>query len=132
MGDEGGAVEEAGERLVAKVEAAGARRTLEHDEHMRAQRNPAAPTVRASAAARSLPTRDDGAGPLRTICDAKHSEKLPGAVMSRAIPLSVRGDAQTAVSVFVPRTDGESVPVTIGPEGVTITRGATTVTTPLP
>lgn len=64
-----------------KVEAAGARRTLEHDEHMRAQRNPAAPTVRASAAARSLPTRDDGAGPLRTICDAKHSEKLPGAVV---------------------------------------------------
>ena len=62
----------------------------------------------------------------------KWGEKLPGAVVSRAVPLSVRGDAQTAVTVFVPRTDGESVPVTIDANGVTVTRGAVTVTTPLP
>ena len=59
-------------------------------------------------------------------------QKLPGAVLSRAVPLSVRGDNQVMVTVLVPRVDGEAVPVTIDANGVTITRGGTTITTPMP
>ena len=59
-------------------------------------------------------------------------EKLPGAVLSRAVPLSNRGDDQVLVTVLVPRVDGESVPVTIDANGVTITRNGTVITTPLP
>ena len=62
----------------------------------------------------------------------KWGQKLPGTVLSREVPLKAKGDNQTVVTVFVPRLDGENVPVTIAPNGVTITRGATTVTTPLP
>jgi hypothetical protein len=36
------------------------------------------------------------------------------------------------VTVFVPRTEAESVPVVIDASGVTITRNGRTVTTPLP
>lgn len=36
------------------------------------------------------------------------------------------------VTVFVPRTEAESVPVVIDGGGVTITRNGRTVTTPLP
>ena len=59
-------------------------------------------------------------------------EKLPGAVLSRAVPLSNRGDDQVLVTVLVPRVDGESVPVTIDANGVTITRNGAVITTPLP
>jgi hypothetical protein len=59
-------------------------------------------------------------------------QKLPGAVLSRAVPLSVRGDNQVLVTVLVPRVDGENVPVTVDPNGVTITRNGMAITTPLP
>ena len=36
------------------------------------------------------------------------------------------------VTIFVPRTDAESVPVVIDDRGVSITRNGRTVTTPLP
>ena len=48
------------------------------------------------------------------------------------MPLSNRGDDQVLVTVLVPRVDGESVPVTIDANGVTITRNGTVITTPLP
>ena len=59
-------------------------------------------------------------------------QKLPGAVLSRSVPLSVKGGDQVLVTVFVPRVDGESVPVVIDANGVTITRAGMTITTPLP
>lgn len=59
-------------------------------------------------------------------------EKRPSAVLSRAVPLSARGDSQLLVTVLVPRLDGESVPVTIDASGVTVTRNGVTITTPLP
>ena len=62
----------------------------------------------------------------------KWGQKLPGAVLSRAVPLKPKGDRQALVTVFVPRVDGENVPVVVDANGVTITRGATTVTTALP
>jgi len=36
------------------------------------------------------------------------------------------------VTVFVPRVDGESVPVVVDENGVTVTRNGTAITTPLP
>jgi len=62
----------------------------------------------------------------------KWGQKLPGVVLSRGVPLKPKGDHQTMVTVFVPRVDGENVPVVVDANGVTITRGATTVTTALP
>jgi hypothetical protein len=59
-------------------------------------------------------------------------QKLPGAVLSRAIPMSVRGGSQVSVTVLVPRVDGESVPVVIDANGVTVTRNGMAITTPLP
>ncbi|MDI1288626.1 MAG: hypothetical protein PSX37_01580, partial [bacterium] len=51
---------------------------------------------------------------------------------SRSTALNPKGEVQAFVTVIVPRVDGESVPVTIDPNGVTITRNGTTVTTGLP
>ena len=36
------------------------------------------------------------------------------------------------MTVFVPRVNGEVVPVVIDANGVTVTRNGTTITTPLP
>jgi hypothetical protein len=58
-------------------------------------------------------------------------ERKPGAVLSRTVPLR-RKATEVLVTVFVPRVDGESVPVTIDANGVTVTRNGTTITTPLP
>ena len=58
-------------------------------------------------------------------------QKLPGAVLSREVGLAPTADAHTLVTVFVPRVDGESVPVTIDANGVTVTRNGMTITTPL-
>ena len=59
-------------------------------------------------------------------------EKKPGAVLSREVGLKPTADGQVLVTVFVPRVDGESVPVVIDANGVAVTRNGTTVTTPLP
>lgn len=59
-------------------------------------------------------------------------EKLPGAVLNRQAPIGKPAMSMALVTVFVPRVDGESVPVVIDERGVTITRGGLTITTPLP
>ncbi|MBI1351715.1 MAG: hypothetical protein GC156_11425 [Actinomycetales bacterium] len=59
-------------------------------------------------------------------------QKVPGAVLSRQVGLRPRADAQVLVTVLVPRTDAESVPVTIDANGVTVTRNGVAITTPLP
>ena len=59
-------------------------------------------------------------------------EKKPGAVLSRQVGLRPTADAQALVTVFVPRVNGEIVPVVIDANGVTVTRNGTTITTPLP
>jgi len=59
-------------------------------------------------------------------------ERLQGAVLMRELRLPKKASTHMEVTVFVPRTTAESIPVTINPDSVTITRGATTVTTPLP
>ena len=59
-------------------------------------------------------------------------EKQPGAVLSREIQLPAKASSQAVVTVFVPRTSAEAVPVTIDAAGVTVTRNGTTITTPLP
>ncbi|MDD2858795.1 MAG: heparinase II/III family protein [Candidatus Nanopelagicales bacterium] len=59
-------------------------------------------------------------------------QKLPTQVINRQIAIPKTGMQQALVTVFVPRTGEEQVPVTIGPDGVTITRGALTITTPAP
>ncbi len=59
-------------------------------------------------------------------------EKKPGSVMSRSIALNPKGDAQVFVTVLAPRVDGESVPVTIDANGVTVTRNGVAITTGLP
>ncbi|MEY4135935.1 MAG: hypothetical protein RL205_63 [Actinomycetota bacterium] len=59
-------------------------------------------------------------------------EKVPGAVLSRTIKLPRSGLNDTLVTVFIPRNDGESVPVTIADGATTITRGGQTIVTPLP
>ena len=58
--------------------------------------------------------------------------KVPGAVLLRALKLRKAGGTSKMVTVFVPRTDTESVPVVIDDRGVSITRNGRTVTTPLP
>lgn len=58
--------------------------------------------------------------------------KVPGAVLLRALELPKAGGTAQMVTVFVPRTEAESVPVVIDGGGVTITRNGRTVTTPLP
>lgn len=58
--------------------------------------------------------------------------RVPGAVLSRAVPIKRKGGQQVLVTVMVPRTDVEVVPVVIDANGVTITRNGTTITTPLP
>ena len=58
--------------------------------------------------------------------------KVPGAVLLRALELPKTGGTAQMVTVFVPRTEAESVPVVIDASGVTITRNGRTVTTPLP
>lgn len=59
-------------------------------------------------------------------------ERLQGAVLKRELRLPKSASSTTAVTVFVPRTSAEAVPVTINQNSVTITRGSVTVTTPLP
>jgi len=59
-------------------------------------------------------------------------EKLPGAVLNRQAPIGKPATSMALVTVFVPRSDGESVPVVIDDRGVTITRNGLTITTPLP
>ncbi len=59
-------------------------------------------------------------------------EKRPGAVLSRQVGLKPTADTQVLVTVFVPRTSAESVPVVIDANGVTVTRNGTVITTPLP
>jgi hypothetical protein len=59
-------------------------------------------------------------------------EKKPGAVLSRQVGLRPTADAQALVTVFVPRVNGEVVPVVIDANGVTVTRNGTSITTPLP
>lgn len=59
-------------------------------------------------------------------------EKVPGAVLSRTLKLPKAGLQTSLVTVFTPRMENESVPVTIDANGVTITRGGQTITTPLP
>ena len=59
-------------------------------------------------------------------------QKLPGAVLSRQVGMKPTSDTQVLVTVFVPRVDGEAVPVVIDANGVTVTRNGTAITTPLP
>ena len=59
-------------------------------------------------------------------------ERLPGAVVSRQAALKPRKSSEVLVTVFVPRTSAEAVPVTIDGNGVTVTRNGTTITTPVP
>jgi hypothetical protein len=59
-------------------------------------------------------------------------EKVPGAVLSRTIKIPKSGLNETLVTVFIPRNDGETVPVSIADGATTITRGGQTIVTPLP
>ena len=59
-------------------------------------------------------------------------QKLPSQVVNRQVPIPKAGVQQALVTVLVPRNDGEQVPVTIAANGVTITRGGLTITTPAP
>ena len=59
-------------------------------------------------------------------------EKVPGAVLSRDVAMKPKKGSQVMVTVFVPRVDGESVPVVVDENGVTVTRNGTAITTPLP
>ncbi len=59
-------------------------------------------------------------------------EKLPGAVLSRDLSMKRKRGSDVMVTVFVPRVDGEAVPVTVDANGVTVTRNGTTISTPLP
>ena len=59
-------------------------------------------------------------------------QKVPGAVLSRQVGLKPKADTQVLVTVLVPRTDVEAVPVTIDANGVTVNRGGVVITTPLP
>ena len=62
----------------------------------------------------------------------KWGEKLPSAVLKRSGKLPKKASTLRYVTVFVPRVDGEQVPVELTPTDVTITRGTTRITTPLP
>ena len=59
-------------------------------------------------------------------------ERLPGAVLAREVGMAPIKGSEVLVTVFVPRTSAEAVPVVIDPTGVTVTRNGTTITTPLP
>ena len=59
-------------------------------------------------------------------------QKLPTQVINRQIAIPQQGMQQALVTVFVPRTGDEQVPVSITSNGVTITRGALSITTPAP
>ena len=59
-------------------------------------------------------------------------ERLPGAVLSREAGMKPIRNSEVLVTVFVPRTSAEAVPVVIDANGVTVTRNGTTITTPLP
>lgn len=59
-------------------------------------------------------------------------EKLPGAVLSRDLSMKRKRGSEAMVTVFVPRVDGEAVPVTVDENGVTVTRSGMTISTPLP
>lgn len=59
-------------------------------------------------------------------------QKLPAAVLNHKTPIGKAASSSRVVTVFVPRGASESVPVSVGPDGVTITRGGLTITTPLP
>ncbi len=59
-------------------------------------------------------------------------ERLQGAVLMRELRLPKGASTHAQVTVFMPRTTAESTPVVINGDSVTITRGGTTVTTPLP
>jgi len=56
----------------------------------------------------------------------------PATVLSRTIGIPAAGGTQAMVTVLVPRTDGESVPVKVDDKGVTVTRNGKTIVTPLP
>ena len=62
----------------------------------------------------------------------KWGEKLQSAVLKRSGKLPKKASTLRYVTVFVPRVDGENVPVELTPTDITITRGTTRVTTPLP
>jgi len=59
-------------------------------------------------------------------------EKVPGAVLSREVGMKPTADTQVLVTVLVPRTDVEAVPVVIDANGVTVNRNGLVITTPLP
>jgi hypothetical protein len=59
-------------------------------------------------------------------------ERLPGAVLAREAGMTPVKNSEVLVTVFVPRTSAEVVPVLIDANGVTVTRNGTTITTPLP
>ena len=59
-------------------------------------------------------------------------EKLPGQVVNRQVPIPKQGVRQALVTVFMPHSVGESVPVSIAAAGVTISRNGLTITTPAP
>jgi len=59
-------------------------------------------------------------------------ERLPGAVLAREAGMTPVKNSEVLVTVFVPRTSAEAVPVLIDANGVTVTRNGTTITTPLP
>lgn len=59
-------------------------------------------------------------------------EKVPGGVVSRKLPIPKSGIDRTMVTVLTPQNAGDSVPVDITAEAVTITRNGTAITTPLP
>ena len=63
---------------------------------------------------------------------AAWGERVQGAVLMRELRLPKAASNHVEVTVFVPRTAAEATPVTIADGAVTITRGGTTVTTPLP
>lgn len=59
-------------------------------------------------------------------------KKAPGAVLSRTVTVPRKGGQQVMVTVFVPRSSAESVPVEFGDGTVTITRNANPITVGLP
>lgn len=59
-------------------------------------------------------------------------QRLPGAVLAREAAMKPTKNSEVLVTVLVPRTSAEAVPVVIDANGVTVTRNGTTITTPLP
>jgi hypothetical protein len=58
--------------------------------------------------------------------------KAPGTLMSRSTTVPRKGEQQVMITVFVPRSSAESVPVEIGDGAVTITRNGVPVTVGFP